>query len=136
MELVDGGQTILSYVRPPQPVGSGHDTRATHLDIARLQSVLPQLIGALTTLHRHGIVHRDIKPSNVLVTPQGRVVVLDFGIVWALERDGLSRHDGTQPPWATPVLGTGAYIAPERLSSGGFTAAADGYSVGVISTKR
>jgi serine/threonine protein kinase len=132
MELVDDGQTFLSYVRSPQANTGFRDANGRCLDLARLRSTLPQLVGALTTLHRHGIVHRDIKPSNVLVTPQGRVVVLDFGIVWALERDGLSRHDGTEPPWALPVLGTGAYIAPERMSASGSTAAADWYSVGVI----
>ena len=126
MELVDGGQTILSYVRPPHQGGSRRDGTSV-LDIGRLRGVLPQLAGALTELHRHGLVHRDIKPSNVLVTPEGRVVVLDFGIVWALERDGTSPTDGTGP-----VLGTGAYIAPERASADGSTPAADWYSVGVI----
>ena len=50
------------------------------LDLARLENSLLQLAGAIVALHDTGHLHRDIRPSNILVTPEGRVVVLDFGI--------------------------------------------------------
>lgn len=78
-----------------------------------------QMLQALHYLHRRGILHRDLKPSNVLVTPQGQVRVLDFGLAVTQEQ-------------AEGLAGTIAYMAPEMLSGGPTTVAADLYSVGVI----
>jgi eukaryotic-like serine/threonine-protein kinase len=116
MELVRGG-TIVEY---------------TLGDETRLRTVLPQLVKALNAIHRAGIIHCDIKPSNVLVTAEGRVVVLDFGL--ASERPAVAIADATvdvsQEDFV--VLGTPAYMAPEQATIEGVTAAADWYSVGVI----
>ena len=95
----------------------------------RIRQAFTQLAQGLHTVHRHGKVHRDIKPSNVLVTPEGRVVLLDFGLVTELVR-----YDTAQAaPEATPQLvGTPAYMAPEQALGIPGSPAGDWYSVGVM----
>jgi serine/threonine protein kinase len=91
----------------------------------RLRGALGQLIDAVDALHAHGMVHRDLKPSNVLVTPEGRVVVLDFGLVTSAASTG-----GTTQP--KTVSGTPRYMAPEQITRADVGPAADWYSVGVM----
>ena len=71
MELVEG-ERFDRWVRPGR-------RRSTE---ARLRAALPQLCAAIAAIHAAGKLHRDLKPSNVLVTHEGRVVVLDFGLRW------------------------------------------------------
>jgi serine/threonine protein kinase/tetratricopeptide (TPR) repeat protein len=93
------------------------------LDEGRLRSALPQLASGLEALHAAGKVHRDIKPSNIRVTPAGRVVLLDFGLVAEVaERPSL---DGE-------ITGTPAYMAPEQITSTVAGPAADWYALGVV----
>ena len=95
-------------------------------DEARLRSGLLQLSLGLEALHAAGKIHRDIKPSNILVTSEGRVVVLDFGLVAEVDeiRDVAD--------WGT-VVGTVGYMAPEQAAGDPrVTPAADWYAVGVL----
>jgi serine/threonine protein kinase len=85
--------------------------------------VCAEVSAALAAAHSHDIVHRDIKPANIMLTPSG-VKVLDFGIATTSGQcDPLP--DGT-------VIGTPAYLAPERLSGEPATPATDMYAVGVL----
>ncbi len=136
MELVEGVD-LLSWVRRPvvapgaddrtlhdlQPAPAGAARRVTEggFDEPRLRSTLGQLLEVLDWLHGLGRVHLDVKPSNVLVTPDGRVVLLDFGIAANLGA-------GERP---TPA-GTAAYAAPEQLVDGLITTAADLYALGTV----
>lgn len=92
------------------------------LDESRLRPALRQLAEGVHHLHELGKLHRDIKPSNVLVTDQGRVVILDFGLVEDVEpaaRDNL-------------LVGTPDYMSPEQGAQLPIARASDWYSVGVI----
>jgi hypothetical protein len=94
--------------------------------IGRLREALPQLASGLVALHDAGYLHQDIKPSNVWVTVDGRVVVMDFGVVAAVGEQRLD-SDGD-----IVVVGTPAYMAPEQSMAAPLTAASDWYGVGVV----
>jgi hypothetical protein len=113
MELVRG-VNFVEYVRA---VGR------PSLSIDRLVSALRQLIDGVSALHRLGKLHRDIKPSNVLVTPDGRVVILDFGLITELFPDnaGIDEH---------VIGGTPAYVSPETGSGLTPSEPGDWYGVG------
>ncbi|WP_150463118.1 protein kinase domain-containing protein [Nesterenkonia ebinurensis] len=80
------------------------------------------ILGGLGAAHRAGLVHRDIKPENVLVSPEGRIKLADFGLARAA-----THHSGT-----STLMGTVAYIAPELLSGERADERADIYAVGIL----
>ena len=147
----DRTETVLPSL-PPAGTGSGashpHDATATLsptyrsgefpipreawptaspfvVDPERLRAAFYNLALGVRALHAAGIVHRDLKPTNVLVTPTGRVVVLDFG---------LAKELAPAPQDQTPegIAGSPSYMAPEQWSGEGISEATDWYSVGVM----
>jgi tetratricopeptide (TPR) repeat protein len=121
MELVEG-EDFWTHVRVPEHV------RAENQNILpfrenRLREALIQLADGLEALHRENLVHRDLKPSNMRITPQGRLVMLDFGLVAELDRK--HRSDDLA------AVGSAGYMAPEQ-ANGRFGPAADWYAVGAV----
>jgi serine/threonine-protein kinase len=86
--------------------------------------IAERVADALGAAHTAGIVHRDIKPANVMIATDGTVKVLDFGVARML--------DGTTITQAAAVLGTAAYMAPERAMGEPGDARADIYSLGCL----
>ncbi len=129
MELLDG-VTFLDFIREDE--GTGQVSTATHGPLlspgqrTRLRAATRQLGEGIAWLHAAGKLHRDIKPTNVIVTREGRVVLLDFGLAAEQGRDG--RHQSTEQH----VLGTAAYMAPEQAVGSPVSPATDWYSVGVM----
>jgi tetratricopeptide (TPR) repeat protein len=118
MELI-AGVDLLAAVRPD--TGAGRN-----LDVDRLREGFRHLAEGVVALHDAGHVHRDLKPNNVLVTKEGRVVILDMGIAAELDRGGL--HQSTEPQ----LIGTVPYMSPEQSAGHPVSSASDWYSVGVM----
>jgi beta-lactam-binding protein with PASTA domain/predicted Ser/Thr protein kinase len=111
MEYLDGRSLKeLIVSRGPAPV-------KTSVEYAR------QILAAVGFAHRHGIVHRDIKPHNVLVGPEGRLKVTDFGI---------ARSGASQMTEVGSIIGTAQYLSPEQARGAPVDQTSDLYSVGVV----
>ena len=114
MEYVEG-ETLRDVIR-----------REGQLSPERAMSLSADVCGALDFSHRNGIVHRDVKPGNVMITPEGAVKVMDFGIARAVS-DSAATMTST-----AAVIGTAQYLSPEQARGEGVDARSDVYSVGCM----
>jgi hypothetical protein len=111
MELVEGSPLTRLLERGP-------------LEPARAMDIVAQAAAGLEAAHAAGLVHRDIKPGNLLVSPDGTVKITDFGIAYAAGSAPLTRTGA--------LIGTPAYLAPERVSGSSAGPASDLYSLGIV----
>ncbi len=131
MEVIEGRDFLVHVTRPGERAvveesETAEPTRLeTRCDLTRLRGALAQLVDGVIALHASGKLHRDLKPTNVLVTPAGRVVILDFGLVADVG------GGGTQSP-EDGIVGTPEYMSPEQAASNTLTEASDWYAVGVM----
>ena len=99
--------------------------RLKHLPVLDAISIVEQLCAGLGHAHGRGVVHRDVKPANILVQPDWRVTVVDFGIARLVDQSRQLTKTGA-------LLGTFHYIAPERLKGEPSDGRADIWSTGVM----
>ncbi len=98
----------------------------------RVVHIGAQVADALNYAHKAGVVHRDVKPANILVCPDGRVKVADFGIAKAVEdtQPGPAPVDALTRTGA--IIGTAQYLSPEQVDGGAVDGRTDVYSLGVV----
>ena len=126
VELDDDGVDGERYFLAMELVeGSPFPGRPTPVPWADLAPVARALLETLARIHAAAIVHRDLKPSNVLVTAEGRPVVLDFGLAAGPAVGRTITQDGV-------ILGTPAYVSPEEVLGESVGPPADLYALGVM----
>ena len=113
MEFIEGRTLAeaLDAGRRPTPVQSAE--------------IAQKICSALSAAHAQGVIHRDIKPGNIMVTREGTVKVMDFGI--ARITSGVDTA-----PQTSAVLGTASYLSPEQAQGGPLDARTDIYSLGTV----
>jgi Tol biopolymer transport system component len=122
MELVEG--RTLGDVIPPGG-----------LPLNELLAIAIPLADAVRTAHEHGVVHRDLKPANIMIGPEGRLKVLDFGLAKQLRgREGQPSEDVSTAMLTAPfhVVGTAAYMSPEQAQGQSVDGRSDIFSLGVV----
>ena len=112
MDFVEGN-TLAQLIRDRGPMSVEDALR-----------ILRPLAGALDYAHEHGLVHRDVKPSNVVVSDEGLVTLMDFGIARASQATRLTRSGA--------VMGTPEYMAPEQATGAEVDRYTDQYALGVV----
>lgn len=114
MELVEGREFGAWFAAPERTT-------------TELRRQFSQLASGVHAIHQAGKVHRDLKPSNIIVSPSGRLVILDYGLVSDAEAGGVGQTqvDGR-------ISGTPAYLSPEQVYGGPASVAGDWYAVGVM----
>ncbi len=132
--LLDGGVTesglpylVMEYVEGER-IDRWCETRG--LGVAERIRLFDAVAAAVQFAHQHLVVHRDLKPGNILVTGDGQVKLLDFGVAKLLER---TPGDADVPETRTGMLlGTPAYASPEQIRGEPVTTASDVYALGVL----
>jgi eukaryotic-like serine/threonine-protein kinase len=112
MELVEG-EPLAAILARERRINTDHT-----------MDMLEQAGQALQAAHERGLVHRDVKPGNILITPEGKVKLTDFGIAKAADAAPVTRNG--------MVMGTAHYIAPEQALGSDATPASDVYSLAVV----
>lgn len=119
----DNSAYLVMELVPGEPLSNIIERDST-IPADRILNIIAQTARALAAAHAQGLVHRDVKPGNLIITPDDRVKVTDFGI---------ARLANQVPLTATgQVMGTAQYLAPEQATGQTATPSSDMYSLGII----
>jgi serine/threonine protein kinase len=132
-----GEQGDVAYLVMPYVAGGtlrDRVERKGQLPLPEVAGFLAQAAAALDYAHTHGVIHRDVKPQNMLLYPDKRLMLSDFGIAKVAEQAASDGEMATVPQLTTMghVVGTPDYIAPEQAMGHQVDARADIYSLGVV----
>ena len=138
LEEIDGQRVLVMELAHGEDLAERLKRGAIPVDEAL--AIADQIAEALEAAHEKGIVHRDLKPANVMVSPEGRVKVLDFGLAKALaEKTASASVELSQSPTLTHtgtragvLLGTAAYMSPEQARGKPVDRRADIWAFGVV----
>ncbi|ALV46807.1 protein kinase [Arthrobacter alpinus] len=119
----DGSAYLVMELVPGEPLSTLIE-RERILSADWTLSMIAQTARALAVAHAQGLVHRDVKPGNLLITPEDKVKITDFGIARLADQVPLTQTG--------QVMGTAQYLAPEQATGQIATGSSDIYSLGVI----
>ncbi len=126
MEYVQG-VPLDDLVKIPEFEGeedaSGNAISGAVIEFSDALDIAVQVAEALDYAHRRGVIHRDIKPANILITPEGRAKILDFGV---------AQLSGSKLTQAGRLVGTPAFMSPEQFVGGRVDARSDLFSLGTV----
>ena len=136
MEVSDGVRYLVMELVPGQTLAER--LTAGPLAIEEALGICTQIAEAVEAAHEKGVIHRDLKPSNAMVTPDGKVKVLDFGLAKALAGDASVANLSGAPTIAVGgtragvILGTAAYMSPEQARGKEVDKRSDIWSFGCV----
>ena len=99
-------------------------SRHSVLPLERVRAYVAEICEGLTAAHAQGVIHRDLKPANVIVTPDQRVKIIDFGLARVANLEGMTATG--------MLLGTPEYMAPEQIKGGNLDGRTDLYALGAL----
>ena len=124
---LDGDQPYLAMEYVPGMTLADLIAKEDRLRVAWAAAIGAQIAAGLAVAHRASVVHRDLKPSNVMITPDGVVKVLDFGVGLILDD-----VDGEPLTSSGVTIGTARYMSPEQAKAEAVTPATDLYALGCV----
>ncbi|MDQ3749889.1 MAG: protein kinase [Acidobacteriota bacterium] len=123
---------VMQYV---QGETLSHLIRTNSIKPEQILPIARQIVEALASAHAHGILHRDIKPGNIVMTPEGQIKVLDFGLAkFVHEKNKFEKtgFDISHASYPGLILGTIAYMSPEQLRAEKLDFRSDIFSLGTV----
>ncbi len=130
IETAQGDFLVLEYIK-------GKPLYESPLSYEKKLTALADLAAALCVAHEHGIVHRDLKPDNIMITDEGKLKVLDFGIAQSLTTPEAKNQQSTKTNSSLltqhgSLVGTIRYMSPEQAKGHSIETASDLYALGII----